>query len=316
MGCRHRTRTDGYLLAAADGGVFAFGDAGFYGSLGSIPQSRAHRGHDQTPTVVGTGSPTATGPSPPFGDATYWGSTPQVLAAPVVGIAEAPGNGPSPGPPTRPAATATTSRTTSAATSAPAPHRRASSRSTGASFGASIRVWPARRPGPGPGLNLYIFLTYGTSTDAAPGCATSVVPDVVQLRFGAGVHAFDEGAGGRGQHRGQLVARRREPAAGSSGPAYQAANAALVQGSIDALHAEGINSVGIYASPGVWPGIVGDYEPAVPYWAADWGPAPAATCGDIHSKFRAGPACTGPVEIVQYGIGVVNGTEYDEDYAC
>ena len=34
-------------------------------------------------------------------------------------------------------------------------------------------------------------------------------------------------------------------------------NAALIQGAIDGLHYEGLNSVGIYASPGVWNGIVG-----------------------------------------------------------
>ena len=58
-------------------------------------------------------------------------------------------------------------------------------------------------------------------------------------------------------------------------------------------------------------GIVGDYAPDVPYWAADWGPAPAATCADVHSWYPQGSLPTGPVEVVQYGVG-----EYDEDYAC
>ena len=53
------------------------------------------------------------------------------------------------------------------------------------------------------------------------------------------------------------------------------ANAALVQGAIDGLHAEGINSVGIYASPGVWTPSWATTRPAVPYWAADWGLNPA-----------------------------------------
>jgi hypothetical protein len=29
--------TSGYLLAASDGGIFAFGDATFYGSQGGVP---------------------------------------------------------------------------------------------------------------------------------------------------------------------------------------------------------------------------------------------------------------------------------------
>ena len=30
----------GYWLVAADGGIFAFGDAGFYGSTGSLPLNK------------------------------------------------------------------------------------------------------------------------------------------------------------------------------------------------------------------------------------------------------------------------------------
>ena len=33
----------GYWLVASDGGVFSYGDAGFYGSAGGMPQTR--RGH-------------------------------------------------------------------------------------------------------------------------------------------------------------------------------------------------------------------------------------------------------------------------------
>ena len=42
-------------------------------------------------------------------------------------------------------------------------------------------------------------------------------------------------------------------------------------GSLNALHeTEGIADVGIYASPGVWNTIVGNYPPSVPYWMADY----------------------------------------------
>ena len=35
----------GYWEVAADGGIFAFGDATFYGSMGGQPLDAAHRGH-------------------------------------------------------------------------------------------------------------------------------------------------------------------------------------------------------------------------------------------------------------------------------
>ena len=53
---------------------------------------------------------------------------------------------------------------------------------------------------------------------------------------------------------------------------------------MNALHeAEGIADVGIYASPGVWNNIVGNYQPDVPYWMADYlSPASGpACCADI-----------------------------------
>ena len=125
----------GYWLVAADGGIFAFGDAPFYGSTGNIHLNRPIVGMTATPDGAGTGSPrptaasspsatpastgrSATSPSPgpswpspaspdgggywftnnngavtAYGDAIYWGSAPQVLNEPVVGMAEAAGSG-------------------------------------------------------------------------------------------------------------------------------------------------------------------------------------------------------------------------------
>ena len=42
----------GYWLVASDGGIFAFGDAPFYGSTGGSPQ-QAHRGHGGHPRRQG-----------------------------------------------------------------------------------------------------------------------------------------------------------------------------------------------------------------------------------------------------------------------
>ena len=40
---------DGYWLVASDGGVFSFGDAAFYGSMGGQPPQQADRGHGGHP---------------------------------------------------------------------------------------------------------------------------------------------------------------------------------------------------------------------------------------------------------------------------
>ena len=100
-----------------------------------------------------------------------------------------------------------------------------------------------------------------------------------------------------------------------------ASNQSMIQGVIDALqYGEGINSVGIYASPAVWSGIVGNWSPSLPYWAADWGLDPSATCTNIHSHYGILPS--GPLQVVQYSspsaptpFGGMD-TNFDDDYAC
>jgi len=101
-----------------------------------------------------------------------------------------------------------------------------------------------------------------------------------------------------------------------------AANASLVQGAIDGLHFEGLNDVGIYASPGVWNSVVGDYQPAVPYWAASWQVDPGTTCAEVRSLFPQARLPSGPVQVVQYSspdypfpLGGMS-TAFDDDYAC
>ena len=92
-------------------------------------------------------------------------------------------------------------------------------------------------------------------------------------------------------------------------------NALFVQGALNALHeTEGVADVGIYASPGVWNSIVGDYTPSVPYWMADYLPSPSGpgSCADYQNWVtNHGAQLPGPPEIVQYNSGT-----YDDDYAC
>ena len=81
-------------------------------------------------------------------------------------------------------------------------------------------------------------------------------------------------------------------------------NAQTVLGAIDALHnTEGVADVGIYASPGTWNSIVGNYQPSVPYWMADWlnppsGPATCAAVAGWQAKEQL-PDGTGRVRPVQ-----------------
>ena len=66
-------RRHGYWLVAADGGVFAFGDAGFYGSTGDVPQP-AHRRHGRHPDRTRLLVVAADGGMFAFGDAGFFGS--------------------------------------------------------------------------------------------------------------------------------------------------------------------------------------------------------------------------------------------------
>jgi hypothetical protein len=89
-GCVAGTGT-GYWLTGADGGVFAFGDAGFYGSLGGVRLNAPVVGMAATPDGRGYVLVAADGGVFAFGDAGFYGSLGGVrLNAPVVGMAATP----------------------------------------------------------------------------------------------------------------------------------------------------------------------------------------------------------------------------------
>ena len=82
---------NGYWLVAADGGVFSFGDARFYGSTGAIHLAAPVVGMAATPDGAGYWLVAADGGVFSFGDARFEGSTGAIhLAAPVVGMAATP----------------------------------------------------------------------------------------------------------------------------------------------------------------------------------------------------------------------------------
>ena len=84
----------GYWLAAADGGIFAFGDAGFSGSMGAKALNSPIVGLAATPDGGGYWLAAADGGIFAFGDAGFSGSMGAVaLNRPVVGLATTPDGG-------------------------------------------------------------------------------------------------------------------------------------------------------------------------------------------------------------------------------
>jgi N-acetylmuramoyl-L-alanine amidase len=82
---------EGYWLVASDGGVFSFGDAGFWGSTGSLRLNAPIVGMASTPDGRGYWLVASDGGVFSFGDAGFWGSTGSLrLNAPIVGMASTP----------------------------------------------------------------------------------------------------------------------------------------------------------------------------------------------------------------------------------
>jgi hypothetical protein len=83
--------SDGYDLAAADGGVFTLGTTGFYGSQGGKPLTRPIVGVAATPDGGGYWEVASDGGVFTFGDAHYYGSEGGMpLTKPIVGMASTP----------------------------------------------------------------------------------------------------------------------------------------------------------------------------------------------------------------------------------
>jgi sugar lactone lactonase YvrE len=84
----------GYWQAASDGGIFSFGAAGFYGSMGGHHLNKPVVGVSGTQDNRGYWEVASDGGVFSFGDAMFWGSTgSMVLNKPIVGIAPTPDGG-------------------------------------------------------------------------------------------------------------------------------------------------------------------------------------------------------------------------------
>jgi beta-lactamase class A len=77
----------GYWLVASDGGIFAFGDAAFYGSTGSLTLNQPVVGLASTPDGGGYWLAARDGGIFAFGDAPYAGSSLSTVEVPAIGIA-------------------------------------------------------------------------------------------------------------------------------------------------------------------------------------------------------------------------------------
>ena len=84
----------GYWMVGADGGVFSFGDAQFYGSTGAIQLNKPIVGMAATPDGGGYWLVASDGGVFSFGDAQFYGSTGAIrLNKPIVGVAATPDGG-------------------------------------------------------------------------------------------------------------------------------------------------------------------------------------------------------------------------------
>ena len=307
----------GYLLVASDGGIFAYGDAKFYGSLASYPLSRPIVAAATTPNESGYWFADSNGAVTAFGNAGYFGSAPQVLAAPIVGMAPAMGNGTWSGISYQSGAYGYDVSNWQCGESLPSPHTIGVVEVEGASFGSVNPCLFEESQWAGAGVNYYVFLTYGTLQSGPASCAGN---QSCNFGFAAAQDAFQKAqAAGVDPYVTWWLDVESAPSGMPQWSPDAGSNAQLVAGALAGLRSEGLNNVGIYASPGVWNSIVGPYQPDVPYWMAwyssqDSGPYNCANAGYWTSNYQLP---TGPLLLTQYTDSVpYAGNTFDGDYAC
>ncbi|MGH9110262.1 MAG: hypothetical protein ACRDY3_12500 [Acidimicrobiales bacterium] len=304
----------GYWEVARDGGMFTFGDAGYHGSLGGRPQSRPVVGMAGMFSGGGYWLTDDNGLVDNFGTATYWGSAPQVLNDPVVGIATAVGDGDPSNGAYQSGSYGYDVSVYQCTNLPPPPHQVGVVEVDGSSGGATNPCLATEARWSGGGLNLYTFLTYGTTpTSPDTACATTHTPAGCNFGYNTAVAAF-----GSAQAAGidALVPWWLDIEPTGHWSSNVTDNAAMVRGAMDALHFfEGVNSVGFYFSATLWQTLMGSFNPSGPLWVASWGMTPGDTCTSGRAKSAAAghPWPSGPVELVQYSNNVGG---YDGDYAC
>ncbi|HEY5023848.1 MAG TPA: hypothetical protein VII76_02625 [Acidimicrobiales bacterium] len=304
----------GYLMVAADGGVFAFGDATYYGSLG---------GHALARPVVGMASADSggywltdsNGAVTSFGDAGYFGSAPQHITDPVVGITDGPGtgvaaNGAFPSGTFGYDISKFQDNPPACTNTLPSGHTVGIVQATGQSNGSPNPCLAHEAQWAGGGLNLYIFMTYGTDTTAQPGCNGDLA---CNWGYEAGIYAYQYA---QAQGVNPLVTWWLD-IEGANWTSNTAENDEVVVGAINALRGAGVNNVGVYTSPLTWNGIAGNFQPAVPLWVAWYTNNPQGNCANAvaYAAQNGNLLPTGGVWVTQY-TNQANGVSLDGDYAC
>ncbi len=314
----------GILLVAADGGIFGFGAVNYYGSEGNRPLNAPVVAIATTPGENGYWMVASDGGIFSFGNAGFYGSMGgQHLNAPMVGIAQTVGDGTVTKPaPSTSFASGSYGYDVSIFNCGNLPPAGAINivQVTGRSSGATNACLSQEATWAGAGLNLYIFLTFGST----PGTLPSYCNGNAYYCYGyqAGLYALS-------QARANGVATNVnwwldvESTTGTSLPAWSSTtlqNDWVIQGAHDGLAASGAANVGVYASPGGgWPQIAGNWPVNYPYWMATWTSSGPNSCGTVAGWDKPGSGLpTGGVPIVQWTDNVFNVSSgaVDGDYVC
>ncbi len=313
----------GYWLVATDGGVFTFGGAAgrFFGSLGNQHVRQPVVGIASLYNAEGYWLAGGGGNVTAFGSAVYWGSTPEQIPGAIVGIATGVGNG-DPGPPSfQSGSYGYDVSQYQCGGFPPAPHQIGVVEVAGWSYGSVNPCLAQEVTWAAGGLNLYTFLSYGTSSTPEPGCAgnaTAPTTGACNFGYGAALASYQQASAVIGTRADVPWWLDVEQIGFSSSPSTSAGRS-LVVGAFDALHyAENINTVGFYFSLAHWNDLVGSYNPSGPLFPAWWtGPTPAYKCANARTTALSyhDTLPSGPIQLLQY-TDSVNGQPFDGDYAC
>ncbi len=296
-------------MVAADGGIFSFGSAPFFGSLGGVPLQHPIVAAAATYGGNGYWFTDIAGLVSNFGVADYDGSAPSPLNRPIVGMAVAPGNGSFQGD-TYPSGAFGFDVSVYQCGDLPSgDHQIGIVQVDGASSAATNPCLAQEAAWAGGGLNLYTFLTYGTSATPEPGCNGD---QACNDGYAAGIHAFRDAAGRRRGHGGHVVARRggRRPLVGEprlepgfrAGRAQRAARIRRGAERRDLRQPRRLEQHRrrLRARRSLLDGRL---------------PPTAERTGDVRRLRALGGASqrlpSGPLVVVQYGSA-----QFDEDYAC
>lgn len=302
----------GYRLIAGDGGVFAYGTARYYGSLGARSLPYPVTAITAMFSDKGYWITTSQGGVTNFGTARLFGRIP-ALGSKVVGMAAAKGDG-DPLPPSYPPGSYGYDVSNYQCGNFP---------SEAHQIGVvEIDGWGDTYTNPcfvtevnwaGPGLNLYMFMLYGTSSTPEPGCASA--PDPAACNYGYITADSDFSTAGA-LINGRATVPWWLDIEQANWSSNKSANASDVMGAVDALHADGVSTVGFYFSLDGWTTWMGTYNPSGPLFPAWWGgPSPATKCAEARTVAASGGHFipSGQIELIQYTDNVHG---FDGDYSC